>query len=276
MKKKIIGGMSIALSSWLLLCMGLYFLQESLILAPKTLTPQHSFSFAHNIPFTEKNYQFTDNDGEPISLNSLYFEATTPKRKGFVFYLHGNHSTLKKYGNVAMDFTSKGYDIFMFDYRSFGKSTGTIKGEQYFHDDADYLYNTVLAEYQLPADSVVIYGRSLGSGMASHLAANNKAAKLMLETPFFSVLDVAQRRFPFLPVSAFLKYNFRSDLQVPEVNYPVYVFHGTNDWVVAYESAAMFKPMIPPQNFVTIEGGGHDNLTTFPLFHQKLSEFLTQ
>ncbi len=247
-----------------------YLLQDNLVLHPKHLAPNYAFVF--NQTFEEYFYE----PQEGIRLNALYFPSSHSKPKGFIFYLHGNATNIQRYGNFAIDFTEKGFDIFMFDYRNFGKSTGK-PSEAMFHADAQFMYHKIREQFNLTEQDIIIYGRSLGSGIATKLASNNNARSLILETPFYNIADVVKKRFPFIPCLSLLRYTFRTDLFLPQVASPVYIFHGTNDKVVPYDSGIKLRPFLTdPTNFITITGGKHNNLRDFDTYHHYLALFMNR
>ncbi len=247
-----------------------YVFQERLLLFPIPLSQQHQYRFDHGVSFEELFFQ----PAESVSINALYF--TVPNPKGLIFYLHGNASNLQRYGKFAVDFTQQGYNVFMYDYRQFGKSKGTLS-EEAFYADAQWLYDTVRQRYGYAQDQIIIYGRSLGSGIATKLASQNQARSLMLETPYYNIADVARRYVPFVPYERLLRYHFRSDLWIREVKCPIYIFHGTNDRVVPYESGCLLKPYLSsPDRFITIEGAGHNNLRKYTQYHDALKRFLQE
>ena len=126
---------------------------------------------------------------------------------------------------------------------------------------------------------VIIYGRSLGTGFATRLASRRIASGLVLETPFFNLIDVARAYLPFFPVDTLIRYKMRSDLYLSHVDYPVHIFHGTKDKVVRYSSAfKLFSSLRGKGNvqMTTLVGGKHGNLNTFPLFRERLSTFFSE
>jgi uncharacterized protein len=119
-------------------------------------------------------------------ISALYFNADHPK--GVVLYFHGNAGSLRSWGAVAASFVGRGYDVLMPDYRGYGKSSGWIASEQMLHDDAAVAYQYLLGRY--PEDQIVVYGRSIGSGIATYLAKTHRPRMLILETPYFSLKEI--------------------------------------------------------------------------------------
>ncbi len=242
-----------------------YLLQEKLLFLPTELPQDFEYSFAQ--PF--KEVFLTSEDG--AKLNALHFKVDNPK--GVILYFHGNAGDLSRWGEIAGDFTQFQYDVFVLDYRTYGKSTGALS-EQAFYDDAQLCYQYLQKQYS--DDRITLYGRSLGTGVATYLASINKPKQLLLETPYYSILDIAKRRFPILPVRYLLKYKFESYLYLKEVKCPVTIFHGTSDGVVSYDSGVSLSEVLPKNQcqLITIEGGGHNNLIEFEEYRQAVSEVL--
>ena len=232
----------------------LTFLQEKFIFLPTQLPQDYTYSF--NSEFEEFN--LTSDDG--AQLNALHFKSQNPK--GVILYFHGNAGDLSRWGEIAQDFLKYDYDVIVMDYRGYGKSTGKrsevnlFKDAQLFYDYASQLFSK---------DEIVLYGRSLGCSIAIHVASNNPCQKLILETPFFNLTDVAQDRFPFLPMKPILKYRLASNDYIEKVKAPIRIFHGTEDRVVAYDSGKRLFEAIPfsDKKMYTIPNGKHNNLSEF-------------
>lgn len=243
----------------------LYFLQEKMLFLPTVLDQNYVFEFSQ--PFEEL---FLKTDEDAI-INAIHFKAENPK--GVILYLHGNAGDLSRWGTITEYFVEKKYDVLVIDYRTYGKSTGTLS-EQALYNDVQFCYNYLKARYN--EDSITLYGRSLGTGMATYLASKNKPKQLILETPYYSIADVAQSRFPMLPVKKLLKYKLPSFQYIKKVSCPVLIFHGTEDLVVPYQSAKkLFETSPKPKTtFITIKNGTHNNLKEFEEYHNAINSFL--
>ncbi|MEL6923793.1 MAG: alpha/beta hydrolase, partial [Bacteroidota bacterium] len=208
-------------------------------------------------------------DGENI--DALYFTAPD-STLGVVLYLHGNADNLQRWAQYHPDFTERGYDFFAIDYRGYGKSTGKAT-EQGLYKDAERAYHWLRQRF--PSQQIIIYGRSLGTGVASHLAQVAAAKMLVLETPYDNMQNLLLTRMPALPLPFQLRYQFPTDERLPLIDEPVYILQGTEDSVVPYRDAVRLKPLLKTgDRFITIEGGGHKNLSEFELFQQTLDELL--
>ncbi len=243
----------------------LYFLQEKMIFLPTRLPQDFQYSFAE--PFEEVFLSAADG----ARLNALWFKRPSPR--GLILYFHGNAGNLSRWGHIAEPFAKMEYDVLIMDYRTYGKSTGTLS-EQNLFSDAQLFYDYAREHYS--EKEIVLYGRSLGTGMATRLAADNQPALLLLETPFYSLLDIGVKRFPWLPVKWFMKYPLRAHEFMQQVLCPVRIFHGTKDRIVPYESGRKLFESIPGDNktFYEIQGGRHNNLSSFPAYQQAVIEVL--
>jgi uncharacterized protein len=253
----------VAIGGYILICAALYIQQERLIFYPEVLASDFMFTFPGR--FEEISLPV---DGAVIS--ALYFRASHPK--GVVLYFHGNAGSLRSWGDIAAIFVEQGYDVLMPDYRGYGKSTGRIMSEQMLHDDAAVAYRYLLERY--PEEQIVVYGRSIGSGVATYLAKSRRPRMLILETPYFSLKEIVGQQFPFVP-SALLKYPLRTDLWIGDVACPVYLFHGTSDVLIPYSASQRLAALVKTEHqLFTIVGGGHNDLSSFALYDQQLDLIL--
>ncbi len=254
LKRRLKRAFKILLVLYIMIGASLYFLQEKILFLPTTLSQDYEYEFRY--PF-EELFLKTE---EEVSINAIHFKTENPK--GVILYFHGNAGDLSRWGIIGEHFVSLNYDVLIMDYRTYGKSKGKLS-EQGFYDDADYCYNYILQYYN--EEDIVLYGRSLGTGVATYLASKHQPKQLILETPYYSILDVARQRFPILPVKGLLKYEFPSNVFISSVKCPITMFHGTEDSVIPYESAQKLKAVSPTSltTFITIEGGEHNNLISF-------------
>ncbi len=249
-----------------LLLMGLLqTLQEKLIFLPSKLDIDYQYTFEQ--PFEE--LFLTAEDGS--KLNALHFKTDAPQ--GIIVYFHGNAGDLSRWGNITQYFATKNWDVLVMDYRSYGKSSGELS-EKAFYADAQLFYDYAKATFD--EKKIIIYGRSLGCAMATKVAAENHPLKLILETPFYNLADIAKKRFPFLPVESLLEYRFENNKNIKEVGCPITIFQGTEDDVVPYDSAKKLYVQIEKdkKEFITIPNGNHNNLVEFKEYHQKIDSLL--
>ena len=142
-----------------------------------------------------------------------------------------------------------------------------------FYSDAQFIYDYLLKMYE--ESEINLYGRALGTGIASYLASSNSPKQLILETPYYNIADVAKDRFPFFPVEKLLKYKFPTNEYLTNTSCPITIFHGTDDNVVPYASAQkLIELELANLKAITIKHGEHNNLADFDSYHKALTELL--
>ena len=244
----------------------LYFLQDYILFHPVTLKRDHKYDFPEknkeiNIPITENS-----------NLNIVQFFSTDTVTKGVVLYFHGNKKNISWYAKYSPYFTKYGYEVWLIDYPGFGKSTGKLT-EQTLYDWANYMYN--FARTRFSADSIIIYGKSMGTGIATHLASLQPCKKLILETPYYDYPSVIKHYLPIYPIEWMIHYKVPTHDYLEKVIAPITIFQGTDDRLVTYNNAKRLKPFLKAvDEFVTIEGGSHNDLYNFKETIEKLDSLL--
>ncbi|GAB3006379.1 alpha/beta fold hydrolase [Niabella terrae] len=255
----------ILLAVYLIVSVAIYYLQEFFIFKAEKLPKDFQFYYEQQ---QVDEYNLPTHDGAVI--NGLHFKTDQPK--GVVLYLKGNSKSIKGWGKFAVDFTRYGYDVLMFDYRGFGKSTGrrTQKGIQ---QDLQMIYDRL--RERVKEKYILLYGRSLGSGFATKLASVNRPRMLILESPYYSLKQVAARFVPFMPLSLALRFPLPTFKWIRYVQCPIFIIHGNQDRLIPYSSAVKLSKINPDKTrLYTVIGGGHKNLNAFPTYHQILSEII--
>ncbi|MDX2049349.1 MAG: alpha/beta fold hydrolase [Chitinophagaceae bacterium] len=245
----------------------IYYLQDYVLFQPVPLTKNHLYNFS--APHREVNIAFT----EKSNISIVQFLCKDAAVKGVVLYFHGNKKNISWYARFAPRFTKHGYEVWMIDYPGYGKSTGS------FTEEMLYLYAMQmykLAKNKFAADSIIIYGKSMGTGIAACLASFQPCKKLILETPYYSFSSIGSYYFPIYPMEMMTKIKIPSFKYLQNVKAPVSIFHGTGDRIIPYSNAERLKPYLKPgDEFITVEGGSHNDLNEFPLVQQKLDSLLT-
>jgi len=241
-----------------------FFLQERFIFRPEKLTSD--FQFKYDAPFRELNF-----DIEPgVRINGLHFHRENTK--GLILYFHGNTRSIKGWAKYARDFYRYDYDVVLVDYRGFGKSTGK-RSEIEMLEDMQFIYQVLAKEYG--ENHLIVYGRSLGSGFAAKVASDNAPRYLILDAPYYNFRRVVERFLPFLPIRYVLRYHLRTDRWILKVKCPVYIIHGTRDWLIPIEHSKALQRLSPRKiTLIEIEGGGHNNLPKFSEYHNFIRDIL--
>jgi pimeloyl-ACP methyl ester carboxylesterase len=255
----------ILLGLYVMIGTALYFIQEKILFQPTVLARDYVYKFSS--PFEEVFLKTKDD----AIINAIHF--TTENPKGVILYFHGNAGDLSRWGLIAEYFVKQHYDVFIMDYRTYGKSSGKLS-ENTLYEDAQLCYDHLLKQYE--ASEITLYGRSLGTGIATNVASKNNPKQLLLETPYYSMVDVAENRFPIFPVKYLLKYELLTFEFIKKVTCPITIFHGTDDGIVPYSSGEKLFDALPKNQaqFVTIDGGGHNNLIEFEGYRRGIEDAL--
>ena len=179
-------------------------------------------SFHFNTDFQEMNIQTSDSE----SLNGLLFKADSSK--GLIFYLHGNGGCVDSWGEISKVYTDLHYDLFMLDYRGYG---------------------------------IIILGYSIGTGLATKLASDNKPKHLILQAPYYSLTDMMKDRYPIIP-TFLLKYKLATDEFIRKCKMPITIFHGDKDEVISHKSSFRLKELMKPTDeLIILRGAGHNGMS---------------
>jgi len=235
---------------------GLYLKQERLLFLPDQLSADHQYRKG-----VEHKIQIDDG----IELSAYYHKS--PDAKGLILYLHGNKGSIRRCIRQADMLDGNGYDILMPDYRSYGKSEGSIESEAQMLSDMQKVYDHALTMYD--ESQIVVMGYSMGSGMASYLAAQNDPQQLFLVSPYKSLIDVIWRRFPLIP-SFVVKYHFSSYDFLQKVTCPITVFYATDDTVIPAASSLTLKESNASIEFHELVNTSHRGA----IFHGKIRDEL--
>jgi pimeloyl-ACP methyl ester carboxylesterase len=218
-----------------------YFNQGEMIFMANKLPKDYKFEF--NQDFEELNIPSFD----AKKLNGLLFK--TPNPKGLVFYLHGNAGSLDTWGSIAKNYTNLGYDIFILDYRGFGKSEGEIENQDQVYQDLTFAYNKLITKYD--KNKVIIIGYSIGTGLATYLASIENPKKLILQAPYYNFIEFSSGRARFVP-DFLKKFKFETDKYIVKVKSPIYIFHGNKDQVISYDNSIRLQKLLKSTDKVFI------------------------
>ena len=266
MKKKILRWTKIFVLFYCIVGIALYYLQDYFLFHPTVLPRNYQYHF--NVPFSEVEIPFNKTD----TLNMVKFTPVDSVRKGVVIYFHGNRENINRFAKFSTNFTKLGYEVWIADYPGYGKSVGN-RTEKILYQQSIQLYKMASSKYA--KDSIVIYGKSFGTGIAAYLAAEYDCKQLILETPYYSIPDLLGAYTLIYPIQRMSKYKIPTYQYLEDIKVPITIFHGTDDWVIPYSCAEKLKEVLKTTDqFVTIEKGSHNDLNDFPLYHQKLDSLL--
>lgn len=265
-KRKIFQVLKVSVLIYAIIGIALYYLQEKFLFHPEKLESNHKFTFHQ--PIIEMRLAFNETD----TMSLVKFLPADSFRKGVVLYYHGNMRNIEHYAAYAEPFTKLGYEVWMQDYPGFGKSTGTIT-EIKLYDQAKQVKKMADAAYN--SDSIIIYGKSLGTGIAAYVAADSKAAMLILETPYYSIPDLFGYYAFIYPISRMSTFKIPTYSFLEHVTIPVIIFHGTNDRVIPYSSAKKLERVLKTDDkFITAEDADHQNINRSGIYYKTIDSLL--
>ena len=187
-----------------------------------------------------------------------------------VLYFHGNAGNLSDRADRFKKILASGFGLTAVSYRGFAGSGGEPSEAALFADALE-IYDWLA----LRNDDIVIHGESLGSGIATHVAAERRARALVLEAPYTAALDIAAATYPWVPVAYLMRDPFLTRDHIKRVEEPVLILHGTADAVVPVEHGRrLFEAAGAPKQLAIIDGAGHSDLWERGLWPAVL-DFLT-
>jgi uncharacterized protein len=249
---------------YILLCCLAFFFQEKLIFFPQKLTKDYKFPFSQR--FEEILIQANDHE----NLHGLLFK--TEKPKGLIFYLHGNAGSLAGWGEVAEVYMRLQYDVFLLDYRGYGKSGGRIQKEDQLFSDVQAAYTEMLKWYK--HEQIIVLGYSIGTGPAAWIASHNNPKMLILQSPYYSLTDVVKHTVPFVP-TFLLRYRLETFRYLKNCAMPVALIHGDMDEVIPYSHSVRLQTLLKSSDvLITLRGQSHNGMTSNPDYLKAIRQIL--
>jgi pimeloyl-ACP methyl ester carboxylesterase len=223
-------------------------LQERLIFMPEPLPAAHRFDFGADV-----HEAWIDVSG--ARLNTLHLKLPAPD--GIVFYLHGNAGNLQSWFVNADFYRKANLDLFMLDYRGYGKSSGRIDSEAQLRADARAAWDAVAPGYA--GKRRIVFGRSLGTGLAAKLAADVQPELTVLVSPYESMAALAAEHYRWVP-GIVLRYPMRTDQWLAKVQGPVLLVHGEHDEVIGMQHSERLVKLAGHATLLRVPGAGHNDL----------------
>ena len=243
-------GILAAVAIYVLVGLVLYFFQSRLMYIPYrdiVATPA-------DIGVEYREVVLETEDGEELA--GWLVEA--PEARGAVLFCHGNAGNISYLLGVIDVFHRLGLSVLVFDYRGYGKSSGS-PSERGTYMDAEAAWDFLVEEVGVGPEEIIVCGRSLGGSIAAHLARERDPAALFLEASFASVLEMGRRLFPIFPSRLLARYEYDTRAYVSEVDCPVLVVHSRDDGLIPFEHGRqLFAAAGEPKAFVETRGGHND------------------
>lgn len=199
---------------------------------------------------------FQTSDG--VRLNGWFVPGSG--RSATLLWFHGNTGNIAdRVDNIALLHDRLGISIFIFDYRGYGRSEGSVSEEGTYRD-AEAALAYLRSQKDVNPAKIILFGRSLGAAIAVELAAKEPCAGLLLESPFTSVKEMADSAFPLFPVGFFFRTKYDALSKIKQVKVPVLILHGDRDEIVPFSMGRrIFEAANEPKTFFTIKGAGHND-----------------
>jgi fermentation-respiration switch protein FrsA (DUF1100 family) len=245
---KLAAGLGVA---YLALVGVVWWYQERLIYYPQIGREPLDTPAAHGVAYDD--FTISTDDGEKLSV--WWVPAVEPV--GAVLVLHGNAGNVSQRTPYALMFRELGYSTLLVDYRGYGKSSGK-PSEAGTYRDADAAWRWLTQTRRISAKNIVIFGESLGGGVASWLAARTSAQALVLASTFTSTVDLGAELYGFLPVRLIARLKYSTLDRLHDVHVPVLVAHSPADDVVPFgHGRRLYAAANAPKTFLEL-AGGHD------------------
>ena len=214
----------IVLITYLLVLVILYFFQRNLLYHP---SENNYFGDKLTVSIDKIKIKSKDN----IELMGWYHKKDSKNYKTILF-LHGNAGSLENRIHKINHFQNMKINFLIIAWRGFSGNKGnpTEKG---LYEDAESAINW-LKNKGIRTKDIIIYGESLGTGIATEIAQNNTFAGVILESPFTSMIDAAKNKYPFFPIRFLLKDKYESDKKIKNIKSPLLIMHGESDKIVPF------------------------------------------
>ncbi len=241
-----------------------YCFQRYLIYFPSPTIPQpHDFGATD---LTVLKLQTKDN----LSLNAWYKSASA--NHPTVLILHGNAGTIGNRMALAREFINAGFGVLLLEYRGYGGNKGSPTEQGLYNDGQAAV--SFLTQQGVKPTQLVLYGESLGTGVASKLATESPSCALILQSPFTSLTSIAHYSYPWIPLDPWDKFDSLSRIQ--EINTALLILHGIKDPIVPYsEGLTLFKAAAEPKQMLSFQNYGHNNLWDAKNFYKQVIHFIT-
>lgn len=237
--------------AYVLICLFMWVFQRHLIYMPMTNIQAPDAYGLHG--FTDMSLK----SGDGTHIHAWYHAART----GYptVVYFHGNGGNLATRANYFQLLNEAGFGVLALDYRGYGASEGS-PSEEGFYQDARALMDYAAQLLSLPPKRMIIYGESIGTGVAVQIATEYPSAALVLQSPFTSMEALATDNYPWLPVNFLLQDRFDSLSKIARTHAPLLLFHGEQDTIVPIKFGKILFDSAPtPKESIYFPENGHVN-----------------
>lgn len=258
---------------YLVLALVLYIKQEKLIFPGNVIEKNHVLEIFQ--PKKNTTYEIKE---EFLELQSQYKNfksiihivysqcllSESHLKHKTIIYFHGNAENIKETQFLIPLFNKKGYDMVLIDYPNYGKSEGQIKNEKHIFSILEQTFSTILTNLSLKEEDVILFGRSIGTGLACFIAQHKKIYELWLHNPYDSLVNVVKNKYPYIPVGSLLKFPILAFKYIEQVTCPIKMLVGEKDQTTPMQGAEKLFKIAQEHNanvqMVVVKNGEHNNL----------------
>lgn len=268
MKRFIKIGACFFIFGYLLICVAIYFMQDSMLFPAHLARPvPESWQ-----PTAAERHVQAMLDGHCGKLHAVIWEISAAK--GTVMVFHGNGESIASVESQVPPFQQLGYNVMAWDYAGYGRSTPCRFSEKDLLEDAETAY--LWLEKQHPPSPIVLYGRSVGTALALYVAKQHPPLSVLLVSPYDALVNVAHDQMPFfMPVELLMRYPLHADQWIGQVQGHIHAIHGLEDTLIKPERAmALIRQAKGSADIEWVEGAGHNDITIFEKSRQWLERCL--
>ena len=252
------------------LCLVLFLMQTKLLYYPNLPTRKLT---ASPVDIGLDYSSISVNTADGVTIHGWFVPARP--EKGTLLFFHGNAGNISHRLDSIKIFHDLGLSTFIIDYRGYGQSQGVIS-EQGTYLDAEAAWDYLTQTRKIPAQQIVVFGRSLGAAIAAYVASNRKPGTLILESAFTSVPDMAARLYPIFPVRLLSRFHYNTKKMLRSVSCPVLIIHSPDDEIIPFANGLqLYDSARQPKELFRIRGGHNDGfLVSSSQYSDRLGKFI--
>lgn len=250
---------------YILVAIAAYHTQSAIIFRPGGLTVNPPTEF----PI--KTVSIPTADG--LRLKGWWLPAAGTRRT--VLFFQGNRRQASEHTLRLQTLAALGVNALLFDYRGFGQTAGRIRREEDIYRDGQAAWNYLRHERRIPAEDIILWGRSLGGAVAVEVARHQPAGALVLESTFYALDEMARMHYRWLPTGTLLKFHFRNGAKLQDVRAPIIIIHSPDDgYIPCAQGQRLFEEAPEPKVLLTTAGHHLELFDRHPIYRQQFTSHL--
>jgi len=260
----------LAAGTYIVLCLVLFFVQAKLLFYPN-IPSRKLTAVPTDTGLDYESVSITTSDN--IAIHGWFVKAQAAA--GTLLFFHGNAGNISHRLDSIKIFHDLGLSVFIIDYRGYGRSEGEVS-EAGTYLDAESAWNYLVQARKIPAQRIIVFGRSLGAAIAAHTAARFTPGGLILESAFTSVPDMAARLYPVFPVRLLSRFQYNTREKLQSVSCPVLIIHSPEDEIIPFENALqLYRAAAAPKELYKIRGSHNEGfLSSGRLYREGIKKFI--